>query len=279
MAAELRLAALVAVLVAALAGAATARADGEVGLIVQEGDQVKTYCIAFQGDGISGDALLRAAGYTFDAFGGGSGLAVCSINDIGCPDASSFASCFCKCQGNDCVYWAFFTRAYGKNWVYSSLAFNLLKAKDGDVHGWKWGKGSASSAPAPQDITFDQVCGHAPRGGAVATIAPTTTPPPTTSLPVTPLPATLSPGQTQTLPAGVSTPPLPPSPSVIVTIGSSPTAGGVAPSAAASAVTPPAASAEGQAGGSSGLLAFAGVAGALAMATVAALFWRYRHGN
>src|SRR5699024_3473973 len=73
----------------------------------------------------------------------------------------------------------------GRSWVYSSLAFNLLKAKDGDVHGWKWGQGGPNSAPAPQDVTFDQVCGHAPRGGAAVTQPPATSAPPT-QLPPTP---------------------------------------------------------------------------------------------
>lgn len=151
-----------------------ARADGEVGLVVQDGDQVTTYCIAYAGDGITGQDVLKKAGISIEAFGGGSGLAVCALGETGCKDSGSFASCFCQCQGGDCTYWAFFTRQYGKNWVYSSLAFNLLKAKDGDVHGWKWGKGGPNSAPAPQDITFNHVCGHDPRGGVAptATLAP-----------------------------------------------------------------------------------------------------------
>ncbi|MGE3075544.1 MAG: hypothetical protein AB7N24_17655 [Dehalococcoidia bacterium] len=152
-----------------------AHADGEAGVVIQDGNTVKTYCIAFGGDGITGDQLLKAAGQTFDAYGGGSGLAVCSISGKGCGDASSFSSCFCQCQGGSCTYWAFFTRSYGKNWVYSALAFNLLKAKDGDVHGWKWGQGGPNSAPAPQDITFEQICGHAPQGGpSTATPLPPT---------------------------------------------------------------------------------------------------------
>jgi hypothetical protein len=164
----------------AVAWASIANADGEAGVVIQDGDVVTTYCIAFQGDGITGDQLLKAAGKTYDAFGGGTGLALCSIDSRGCEDASSFSSCFCQCQGGSCTYWAFFTRSYGKNWLYSALAFNLLKAKDGDVHGWKWGIGGPNNAPAPQDVTFDRICGHPPQGGpAVATIPPTATLKPT----------------------------------------------------------------------------------------------------
>jgi hypothetical protein len=173
---------LVGALVLAMSFATLARADGEAGIVVQEGDQVTTYCVAFSGDGITGQDLLKKVGFSIEAYGGGSGLAVCALNQTGCQDASSFTSCFCQCQGSDCTYWAFFTRQYGKGWVYSALAFNLLKAKDGDVHGWKWGKGSLNNAPAPQDITFNQICGHEPRGG----IAPTATLAAATALPPTP---------------------------------------------------------------------------------------------
>ena len=162
------------------------RADGEAGVVIQDGDAVATYCIAFTGDGITGDQLLKAAGQTFDAYGGGSGLAVCSISGRGCDDASSFTSCFCQCQGGSCTYWAFFTRGYSKNWVYSSLAFNLLKAKDGDVHGWKWGQGGPNNAPAPQDITFEQICGHSPQGRPATPATPTTIPTVATLLPTVP---------------------------------------------------------------------------------------------
>lgn len=160
-------------LAAFVAGIGVASADGEVGLVIQEGGQATTYCIPYTGDGISGEELLQRAGLTVGQFGG-SARTVCSIGDTGCSDASSFSSCFCQCQGGSCVYWAFFTRDHGKDWVYSSLAFNLLKAEDGDIHGWKWGAGGPSSAPAPVDITFEQVCGHSPRGGAAPVVATAT---------------------------------------------------------------------------------------------------------
>jgi hypothetical protein len=161
-------------LAALVAVIGVASADGEVGLVIQEGGEATTYCIAYTGDGITGEELLQRAGLTVGQFGG-SARTVCSIGGTGCDNASSFSSCFCKCQGGNCVYWAFFTREYGKGWVYSSLAFNLLKAEDGDLHGWKWGAGGPSSAPAPVDITFEQVCGHPPRGGAAVSASATPT--------------------------------------------------------------------------------------------------------
>ncbi len=178
----LRVAALGVVVLAGAAGISAARADGgEAGLVVEHGDgTVETYCITFTGDGIRGDELLRRAGVSFDQFGG----LVCSLGprpEEACPAASSFETCTCKCKGSDCVYWAFFTRSYGKEWVYSALGFAAQKAKDGDLQGWRWGKGSAMSAPAPVAVTFEQVCGHALRGGATVatpnvTVAPVAPP-------------------------------------------------------------------------------------------------------
>lgn len=217
-------------LAALVAGLSAAAADGEVGLVVQEGGQATTYCIAYTGDGITGEELLARAGLTVGQFGGSS-RTVCSIGDTGCSDASSFTSCFCQCQRGDCVYWAFFTREYGKSWVYSSLAFNLLKAADGDLHGWKWGAGGPSSAPAPVDITFEQVCGHAPQGGPQAVQVATPTPvavqqasPVATATPSPAATATKPAEATSSVPAGTSSA-VPPDATVTVevTVGQTPT--------------------------------------------------------
>lgn len=143
-----------------------AQADGEAGLVIQNGDQVETYCVPFAGDGISGEQLLTETGHDVVQFGGGA-RTLCAIDDVGCFNPSSFDGCFCQCTGGDCVYWAFFTKKYGSSgFVYSTAAFNNTKAADGDVHGWKWGVGNRSSAPAPQDISFEQICGHEPNGTA-----------------------------------------------------------------------------------------------------------------
>ncbi len=173
------LAAVIATLVALLS-VATARADGEAGLVVQNGDATETYCVPFTGESIAGDAVLERAGITVEQFGGTGGRTVCALDDVGCFDAGSFNDCFCQCQGGNCTYWAFFTQKYGAGWVYSSVAFNLSRARDGDLQGWKWGRGAQQSAPAPTPITFEDVCGHAPRGAAVlATATPTATVPAT----------------------------------------------------------------------------------------------------
>ena len=161
-----------------------ARADGEVGVVIQEGGTVETYCIAFKGESITGDQLLTAAGLSFGQFGSGNTRVLCSIDDVGCSAAGDFDSCFCQCKsgGASCTYWAFFTQQYGRGWVYSPIAFTLARSRDGDLQGWKWGSGSPSSAPVPAAASFEQVCGHPPRGGqAVATTTPTADPTPATT--------------------------------------------------------------------------------------------------
>jgi len=260
----------------ALAAVSPVRADGEAGLVIQDGDTVTTYCVAFQGDGIRGDALLRTAGHTFDAYGGASGLAVCSIDGHGCNDASSFSSCFCQCQGSSCTYWAFFTRSYGKNWVYSSLAFNLLEAKDGEVHAWKWGAGGPSSAPAPREITFDQICGHAPRGGASPPAATATAGAPTAAATSVAVPTTGATVAT-TAPATMTGSPATSATAPLVTITNA------AETPAANLRETPAAPSPGGSGGddrgSTSLALFGGLAAALLVLLGAGVVWRKRHGS
>ena len=262
-----------------------ATADGEAGLVVQDGDQVRTYCIAFQGDGITGAELLTRAGLTFDAYGGGSGLALCSIGARGCGDSSSFASCFCECQGGDCTYWGFFTRQYGKGWVYSSLAFNLLRAKDGDVHGWKWGKGGPNSAPAPQDVTFEQICGHSPRGGAQptappATAAPATQLPPTATLGATSPTAAPNTGEASPQ-ASASSSATTEAPTVTITIAGGASSPAVSPSPTVAAAFEQASDDKNDDDGSgaTGLIAFGAIALVLVGAIGGAVAWRSRFGN
>lgn len=148
---------------------ALALADGEAGLIIQNGDEIETYCVPFEGDSIAGDELLRVTGHTVVQFGGAA-RTTCAIDDVGCFNPSSFDSCFCECRtGGDCVYWAFFTKKYGTdNFVYSTTAVNTTKARDGDIFAHRWGAGGPQSAPPPDDMTFEEICGHAPRGGGGA---------------------------------------------------------------------------------------------------------------
>ncbi|MGH2625526.1 MAG: hypothetical protein ACRDHY_02610 [Anaerolineales bacterium] len=258
----------------AFAAVHSTRADGEVGLVVEEDGQVRMFCVAYQGDSISGDELLEAAGLPYEDLGTSAGSVLCSVEEVGCFNASSYNSCWCECQsgGSDCTYWAFFTRDHGAGWVYSARAFDRVNANDGDVQAWKWGEGGPSSAPKPSEsLTFESVCGHAPRGGVAppaATLQPTTAPtltqPPGT-LTAGPSASVIATDTPFTTPGTISA-----SPGVSVTFSPLPTA--VAP-------LPPATARDEDDGGSpAAFVAFGVVAVALVGAIGAAAYWRRRHG-
>jgi hypothetical protein len=256
------------------------RADGEAGLVVDDGETVRTYCVAFEGEGISGEELLRRAGLSFDQFGGGARV-VCSIDGLGCSDASSFDGCFCQCRSGagSCTYWAFFIQRYGGAWQYSTLGFNLAQARNGDLHGWKWGRGGGQSAPPPAPASFEEVCGHAPR----RTDAEAATPASPAPASMTP---TQGPGSTTGPRSATATGSVAPPATATATrtpAGPSATATGTAATAAPPTVTvtlPPASGGGGE--GGAGARAWAGF-GALAAILVAAigagLAWRRKRGG
>ncbi|HMO53464.1 MAG TPA: hypothetical protein PJ994_03080 [Tepidiformaceae bacterium] len=269
---------LVSLACASIARASIARADGEIGVVIQVGDQVETHCVAYTGTSINGEQALQAVGKTVEQYGGAGGRAVCAIDNVGCFDASSFDSCFCECKGRECTYWGFFTRKHGAGWVYSSLGFNLLASQDGDLHGWKWGVGGPASAPVPVDVTFEQVCGHPPRSTQPQATATTPRQPSPSPAPGSPTQAgptqttTTEPETTSTV--AVSTPPNEASPTgspgstppVIVTIGQTPE-------------PPTTADPTGSSGSNAGFIAFGAISVVLVVAIAAAAIWRRGRGS
>lgn len=264
-------------LAAGLIAPRAALADGEAGLVIQDGDQVRTYCVAFSGESIGGDQLLTAAGVAYGQFGGSGGSVLCSIQQVGCFSPGSFNDCFCECQGGSCTYWAFFTQKYGETWKYSALAFNATRARDGDLHGWKWGKGSLQNAPVPASATFESVCGHAPRGGQ----APATVQPATVAV------TSVSTRIVATLAAATSGPTEEPSTAAVtVAAAAAATATPGDPTILRNTATPAApatgeaAGGEGEDGGQGrGVIGFSAVVAGLGVAIAGALVWRRRHGR
>lgn len=164
------------------AARATADGGGEAGLVIDDGGVVETFCVPFSGDGISGEELLRRANISLVQLSG----AVCALGPRdGCFAPKSYSDCFCQCPGGaNCTYWAFFTKPYGREWSLSQIGFQQVVAHDGDLQGWRWGKGSFTAAPPPPPLTFEQVCGHPPAARA-STATLTATPamsPPTAAL-------------------------------------------------------------------------------------------------
>jgi hypothetical protein len=116
-------------------------------------------------------------------------LAVCSLCGVGCGDPTD---CFC----DPARYWSYHRAAPGDpKYTFSSRGASTTEVRDGDVEGWKWGKGEP-----PELTTVGKVCKidepparPASSGGGRA-VASTTTEPaasgPTTAAP----PTTVTPG-------------------------------------------------------------------------------------
>jgi len=177
---------IVAVVLAAAAvvsGHALVAADGpnRAGIVVSFGDgRSESLCVEFTETEISGAELLKRAGFTVVAAGGGMGAAMCMIDGVGCADPSD---CWCQCHGAGCRYWAYYTLGDG-GWRYSAIGSSLRKVRNGDVDGWAWGTGSAGSGAKPELRTFEQICPPPASPTSTPSPAPTplsTTPPVATS--------------------------------------------------------------------------------------------------
>jgi hypothetical protein len=144
--------------VVALPFATLARAqDGEnrAALVIRyEDGSVETKCVAFSEPQITGEELLQRSGLTvvmdYNALTGG---AVCSIKGLGC----SVQDCFCRCQGADCQYWAYYHWGDG-GWQYSQLGATSHQVQNGSLEGWSWGPGNFSSGTEPPVIRFEEIC-------------------------------------------------------------------------------------------------------------------------
>ena len=136
-------------------------------------------CVQFSEPAISGDELLRRSGLSvISDFSSGIGNAVCSINGAGCSYPTE--DCFCRCQGIECEYWAYFHWLDG-GWQYSQVGAGGYQVTNGALEGWSWGPGSfGNSGTQPPQVAFSDIC-----------VPPTATPTPTataTRVPPTPTP-------------------------------------------------------------------------------------------
>ncbi|MEP6871152.1 MAG: hypothetical protein ABI939_04800 [Anaerolineaceae bacterium] len=261
----------------ALIAVGVARADGEAGLVIQNGDSVDTYCVPFAGESINGADLLKKVSIPVARVGD----LVCAVGNVGCFGASDYESCTCKYASTG-TYWAYFSQTYGQRWVYSGLSFALLKSKDGDMQAWRWGPAGANSAPPPPPLSFEAVCGHPPRKAVAETTQPPSTPTnavaatatradPTVGATPTGLSTLTETATAATVMATVTQSARPPS-TVSVTI----TSHGATTATAAPSVT----SSSSKGGGSRrDLVLFGAVAGTMLAIIGRALVWRRTHGR
>ncbi|MCC7353041.1 MAG: hypothetical protein IT330_04725, partial [Anaerolineae bacterium] len=120
------------VLLLFLPGRALAEGPNQVGLVVQFADgQVTTRCLAFAEPEITGEEVLRRSELSLildHSFGMGAG--VCKIEGDGC-DLSRGEECFCRCQGRDCQYWAYFEGQGDGSWSYLGVGATGHTARTG----------------------------------------------------------------------------------------------------------------------------------------------------
>lgn len=186
----------------ALAWAVQARAQtpNRAGLIVQMADgSVVTRCVSFTEESLTGYELLRRAKLPLVVEVSGMGPAVCKISDTGCNYPQQ--GCFCQCNTLDatCTYWAYAQFKDG-TWRPSPLGAAGSKVRNGDVDGWKWGKGDGNTGEYPPAITFDQICSAA----AQLPAAQPATAQPATAQPATAQPATAQSTATATQPTSTT---------------------------------------------------------------------------
>jgi len=153
-----------ALLLAACGGATPSStvSSGRAGLIIGHPDgSFTSTCVAFEGNDIRGDDLLRASGLpvTLDA-GNALGTLVCSISGEGCgfPDEP----CLCHCRGaGPCSYWAYFNWDRDTGWSYAVQGARLRRIHDGDLDAWIWLDRSLPGAALPlppPELDFASVC-------------------------------------------------------------------------------------------------------------------------
>jgi hypothetical protein len=197
--------ALLALVVSGTGAATSARAgqaENRAGLVLQfPGEDVRTYCLAFEGDSISGLDLLLKSGLDLkvEAYGA-MGAQVCKIDATGCDYPGE--ACACQSYGPDGVYWSYHHLREG-TWRTSIVGASSYIVRPGDVEGWAWSDG----APPAQTFSFEQVC-PAPQPPPPTVTQPQ--PPAATTTPVpAPPTATPLPPATPTPQATAAQPPVP----------------------------------------------------------------------
>ena len=167
------------------AGAAGGQpAEHRAAVLVDTGTEVKSVCVRFREESISGiEALQRAAvDPVLQAFSG-KGAAVCSLCGVGCPAGESCLTC--NAEGR---FWSYSRAPAGTTALRTSgVGASSTTVRDGDVEGWRWGLGGA-----PPFVTVQQVCGEA--ATTTTSTGATTLPSPIAS--TVPSPSTPSTGAT-----------------------------------------------------------------------------------
>jgi hypothetical protein len=170
--------------------------SNRAGLVVRYGDgSTETACVSFSEEAITGYDLLRRSNIPVIAdLGSGMGAFVCKIGNDGC----NFPQEDCACKFNtEQRYWSYWVLQNGA-WQYSNLGAGNASVKSGDVQGWAWSTGSASTEAntKPPVLTLAQICSAAAPATPTPTHTATALPTPTVTPTLTPQPPTPTPTST-----------------------------------------------------------------------------------
>lgn len=124
--------------------------SNKAGVVIDNGKEVKTVCIYFKGDSITGAQALELANADpiFQSFAG-QGRAVCSLCGVGCPGDSTCLTCM------GAKFWNYFNSPKGTNsFSLSGVGAGSSIVRNGDVQGWKFGVGQK-----PPYVGFNTICG------------------------------------------------------------------------------------------------------------------------
>lgn len=118
----------------------------EAGLVIDDGEEVRTFCVRFDEDEIDGAEILERTGADLDvAHFGTLGGAVCAIDGVGCPEGD----CFCAA-----AYWSYWQGADEDGWTSSPTGPSSRTVHDGERDALVWGDGQRPPPP----FALDEIC-------------------------------------------------------------------------------------------------------------------------
>lgn len=135
--------------------------EHEAGLVIDDGEQVKTYCVRFDEEQIDGEELMLRTDLDLEvSHYGALGAAVCAIDGVGCPAAD------CHCTA---AYWSYWQDTGEDAWSNSPVGASSRTVRDGDRDARVWGDGRREPPPLGTDeICDDALATDGPEGRAPA---------------------------------------------------------------------------------------------------------------
>jgi hypothetical protein len=120
--------------------------EREAGLVIDDGEQVRTFCVRFDEDELDGEELMLRTDLELEvARFGALGAAVCAIDGVGCPAAD------CHCTA---AYWSYWQGSDAVAWSSSPVGASSRTVRDGDRDARVWGDGRRG----PPALSTEEIC-------------------------------------------------------------------------------------------------------------------------